>query len=400
MNANRPWIVAGLLAALAVALGGCAPFRSLGTMRLAPYQKALTVQYRILHHSDSTRLWLQTDAPVYQVSVKAYAESDGRDLLLERTWYGNNATQPSSYALPVQLNAYVLVLTVRSLANEALYRDTRYVNKAGISMQTMPILLPNDTPLVAPYLTQPQVVRIMPHDSRIQQLYVRYYPDPMPAAPPPYARQSSLFQPHRAPHQTIAVPARVGLQVSRPGLYYIQADTQSTQGVYLNYIDQPEYPKLTQLYDLIESTRYITKDVEYETLRRAPQQKVALDEFWLKLGVTQTRAKELLRLYYHRVQVANAQFTTYKEGWKTDRGIIYIVFGQPDRVQKKGNREYWYYDPTVDHAPVEFYFELQAGQYLLERSSYHEPHWKAHIYDWRQGRVYERAIMPLTERNR
>lgn len=396
MNHTRLFAILAGMACLSL-LASCAPFRSLGTMRLAPYQKSLTVQYRILHQGDSTRLWLQTDAPVFQVAIKAYAESDGRELLFEQTWYGNNAAQPNSYTLPVQLHQYVLVLSVRSLANNALYRDTRYVNKSGISMQTLPILLPNDTPLVVPYITQPQVVRIMPHDTRIQQLRVRYYPDPQSPVLPPYASQSSLFNPQATPHKTFLVPARVGLQITQPGLYYIQADTQSTQGIFLSYFDQPEYPKLTQLHDLVESTRYITKDVEYETLRRAPQQKVALDEFWLTLGVTQTRSKDLLRTYYHRVQVANAQFTTHKEGWKTDRGIIFIVFGEPDRVLKKGNREYWSYDPTVDHAPVEFFFELQAGQYLLSRSSYYEPYWKAHIYDWRKGRIYDRAVMPLTD---
>ena len=32
-------------------------------------------------------------------------------------------------------------------------------------------------------------------------------------------------------------------------------------------------------------------------------------------------------------------FTSYKQGWKTDKGMIYIIFGAPDEVLKDGERE-------------------------------------------------------------
>ena len=36
--------------------------------------------------------------------------------------------------------------------------------------------------------------------------------------------------------------------------------------------------------------------------------------------------------YYRRVRFANEEFTQYKDGWKTDRGMIYILFGPPNQV--------------------------------------------------------------------
>ena len=39
------------------------------------------------------------------------------------------------------------------------------------------------------------------------------------------------------------------------------------------------------------------------------------------------KAKSLIAIYYNRIQNANLHFTTFKEGWKTDRGMIYVVFG-------------------------------------------------------------------------
>ena len=40
------------------------------------------------------------------------------------------------------------------------------------------------------------------------------------------------------------------------------------------------------------------------------------------------RAKELIKNYYGRLQHANLFFTSYLEGWKTDRGMIFMIFGE------------------------------------------------------------------------
>ncbi len=50
--------------------------------------------------------------------------------------------------------------------------------------------------------------------------------------------------------------------------------------------------------------------------------------------------------------MTNRNFSyTRKEGWKTDRGRVFIVFGPPDRVERgtpsrytQGDYEVWYYD--------------------------------------------------------
>ena len=89
------------------------------------------------------------------------------------------------------------------------------------------------------------------------------------------------------------------------------------------------------------------------------------------------------------MQLANEFFTTYKEGWKTDRGIIFTVFGMPTTVQKTATYEYWYYKRTSERDLVEFTFDKVDGLYLLRRSpSYTQP-WSAEVFAWRSGRVYE-----------
>ena len=41
--------------------------------------------------------------------------------------------------------------------------------------------------------------------------------------------------------------------------------------------------------------------------------------------------------------MANQYFTSFKEGWKTDRGMVYMVFGPPDTAVLNGQQEIWEY---------------------------------------------------------
>jgi GWxTD domain-containing protein len=43
---------------------------------------------------------------------------------------------------------------------------------------------------------------------------------------------------------------------------------------------------------------------------------------------------ELLTEYYRRIEYANANFKNYIEGWRTDMGMIYIVLGPPNYVER------------------------------------------------------------------
>jgi hypothetical protein len=53
-----------------------------------------------------------------------------------------------------------------------------------------------------------------------------------------------------------------------------------------------------------------------------------------------------MRIYYRRVELTNQYFSSYKAGWKTDRGMIYLIFGLPDEVSVNDGNEVWYYKVT------------------------------------------------------
>ena len=73
------------------------------------------------------------------------------------------------------------------------------------------------------------------------------------------------------------------------------------------------------------------------------------------------RARELIRIYYNRVFFSNYYFTSSKEGWKTDRGMIYVVYGQPHALYKSTNQEKWIYYNKSKSYTITFIFNKIRG---------------------------------------
>ena len=102
-------------------------------------------------------------------------------------------------------------------------------------------------------------------------------------------------------------------------------------------------------------------------------------------------AKSTIKRYYRRVKEANAMFTGYKEGWKTDMGMIYIVFGPPDEVFKKSSQEVWRYTklpglPTVSFTFAQIDNIFVQQHYALVRNPNYKAAWIRKVSDWRRGR--------------
>jgi GWxTD domain-containing protein len=87
-------------------------------------------------------------------------------------------------------------------------------------------------------------------------------------------------------------------------------------------------------------------DDEYEELisiQNPDSLKTAIDQFWLKNIGDKIEAKQVIDLYYKRAEEANKQFSNFKEGWKTDTGMIYILFGPPWYVYTRLDQTSWAY---------------------------------------------------------
>jgi len=113
----------------------------------------------------------------------------------------------------------------------------------------------------------------------------------------------------------------------------------------------------------------------------------------LKLNPDLASARELIRVYYNRVFYANLYFSSYKEGWKTDRGMIYIIFGPPRMLERDSEKETWTYFSRKGGNTAIFEFNRKENQftnldYQLERNTNSSSFWREAIESWRKGKVY------------
>jgi GWxTD domain-containing protein len=164
------------------------------------------------------------------------------------------------------------------------------------------------------------------------------------------------------------------------------------------------YPSTTAPETMIEPLAYLASQDEVAALRSAAKPKLALDDFWFKCGGNVEKARELIRIYYTRVLYSNYYFTSYKEGWRSERGMIYIIYGPPDKVYKTSEGENWGYRKpviksswggryTVSNDYLFFNFRKRENlfsdnDYYLSRSETLVTYWDKAISGWRKGIVF------------
>jgi GWxTD domain-containing protein len=175
------------------------------------------------------------------------------------------------------------------------------------------------------------------------------------------------------------------------GYYFFQTDTSSQAGLLLKTVHE-SFPKVKDWDEMVQMVTYISTRKEHETLLQAPDKKRALDEYWINLTRNPEIAKDLIRNYFRMVEFANILFTDFKEGWKTDRGMVYIVMGPPQEVNFYQDREVWSYMGMDDNSKIRFTFArvktlLTPHFYTLNRSRAYQPVWFKNISQWRSGRM-------------
>lgn len=249
-------------------------------------------------------------------------------------------------------------------------------------------------PLVGDQLMIGQKFSILPVDSNDHEpRTVRCYFRDFPMAPLPFRviddvvfdmRSDSFFEVQKEQWKLYSF--------SKPGIYYLQTDTLMRHGLTLK-VFSADYPMVTTAAEMIEATRYLTTRKEYMAMLNSDRKKQDIDGFWLDLGGSQERARTLIRSYYNRVQEANRLFTSYTEGWKTDRGMIHIIFGKPNAVYRDDETEQWTYN-NMNGFPDQFFVfrkmsnPFSDNDYALIRQAAYENSWYMAVDQWRQGRPF------------
>lgn len=300
----------------------------------------------------------------------------------------NYSTSENNFNFKVQFKN---ISTYNLLVLEMVQNDISYYYDIPINsgiILTHPdfnlINISDSTVIIKNYLSLQQEYSVSGHqDSSVCYSYRQNFP---PDSPPMISYTSSN-------NKTLLLDSVFFQQTIKPDsvsqLLFIQID--STTNIGRGYIVVPEYfPKIRSYEELIHPLIYLSTKDEFEKIKKSKDKKKAFDNFWINLVKNKERAKLAIKKYYKNVSLANIYFTTYKEGWKTDQGIIFIIFGKPSEVKRNENEEKWSY--FIFGEKITFNFKkipnLFVLQHLsLQKNKNYSKIWFRQISRWRKGNL-------------
>ncbi|MBX2972916.1 MAG: GWxTD domain-containing protein [Flavobacteriales bacterium] len=208
-----------------------------------------------------------------------------------------------------------------------------------------------------------------------------------PADPAANAPADSSFTVH------VNADGHFTLHLTRPGAYRIYTDTTAAPG-YSVYSVSEAYPIIATEDDLLKPLRYITSNQEYDRIVKSGNVRQAIERFWIDAAGDRERGREAIRIFYGRVENANRHFTADTEGWRTDRGLVHIIFGMPTSIYKSDLSETWIYGEENNLMSLSFTFKrrngaLNGNDLVLERDPLLKGAWYRNVESWRNGRVYQ-----------
>ena len=83
---------------------------------------------------------------------------------------------------------------------------------------------------------------------------------------------------------------------------------------------------------------YIASGEQLSKIKNAPtdelKEKYFID-FWRQNDPSPyTQKNENMVDYYKRISVANERYSHWIDGWKTDMGMVYIIYGEPNNIER------------------------------------------------------------------
>lgn len=224
---------------------------------------------------------------------------------------------------------------------------------------------------------------------------VNYFNTNYPASIPPFSRNKIIEIPEdRDSLFLLSIEKGKGeIALNRKGSYFIRSIDSTQYCLTLQKLDS-NFDSFYTYLGMIEPLKYICTSSEYASLTMATDKRQAVEKFWLKIGGTKERTRVIIEEYYNRVELANKFFTSYKEGWKTDRGMLSIVMGLPNTIYKTKGGETWIYGtPNNMMMSLTYNFNQENtdktnNDYQLVRYRTYRDYWYRACESWRQGRIY------------
>ncbi|NVK26587.1 MAG: GWxTD domain-containing protein [Flavobacteriia bacterium] len=316
---------------------------------------------------------------------------DSQDVLKHKMITGS---LPVTIPGVMQNESYVLLIRFHDRNRKLYFDEIRLLQRSDpLNRQNFLVVDENDQVVFSDHIELNQRYRIKSNQD-LENLHVRYYDREFDLALPPFVKGEPKTFDFRA-DSTFSVANNGWFEVDKPGFYHFQTDATTNEGFTL-YHYYRNYPLVTKKVHLIGPMRYLTSNLEFEgmDLKSEDSAKIAIDQFWIRHAGTEERARDQVEEFYERVEAANIFFSSFKQGWRTDRGVLYIVYGPPSQIYRTQDTETWVYGEEASSLNYTFVFDRMINPFTdndfqLRRKAEYRYGWGIAIEAWRHGRIYD-----------
>lgn len=300
---------------------------------------------------------------------------------------------------------YLLFVQFKDINRNTTFENFKHINKDSKNSRQFFVLKDVEgNILYKPHLPINTPFKLENANAEADRYFVSLYDREFPLALPPYSsKQTRSFK--LDPDTTYVVDANEVFTLKQKGFYHIRLDTNQWEG-YTIYSFNREFPYIGKTEQMAEPLRYLTLKKEFDSFLEAKDDQKKLkswvDEFWLNRSGSTERSRYLVASYYKRVEEANKRFTSYIEGWKTDRGIVYTIYGPPNKVFRSSGGESWVYGNETSSLSYVFNFirvknPFTDNDFQLNRMPQYRYGWGQAIEAWRNGHIYNSKDIRLEQ---
>ena len=339
----------------------------------------IKVSYKLLPEANSRKI---IDSNSYHVIDRANDKVEIKSLV-------------SRFDLKAKSNAnYYLEIQVLDINKKTKYTKGLNIYKKNIYSDQNFLILYNNTVSFKTHFLKGDTVTVKFANSAINQITVNCFFKEFGPALPPFSTKTIdelKYKPDSVYTMNLSTNQFM-ITMPMHGFLHITPNPNDIEGLTLYTYDET-FPGVSNSDEMINCTRYLMDRSEFDSCKKAFDKKAAIDNFWINIAGSKERARELLKRYYGRVKEANKYYTSYTQGWKSDRGMIFIVFGPPTNIYKNSKSETWVYGVETNPNSLRFIFNktqnpFSDNDYILERSQFFKDPYSIAADYWRQGHVY------------
>jgi len=327
---------------------------------------------------------------------------------------GNRTTLVSETFIPDPADERINLTAVRLLAKQSDREDPGYVPVTTYDVSTVNDSIRFVVQVTNNRLENPIEIRsrmlLFPSDQEPSRpmSFQNYSPSSLPYKGIDFARDRQIDETHRVLEQPGSVLIEYRYALPERGNYRFEVRVNDSNEEELFKardfaVMGKNFPNIRTPRELAEPLIYLMNHNEHARMMEieSPDSlKAAVDRFWLSNVGSANRARQVISLYYERVEEANKQFTNFKEGWKTDLGMIYILFGPPWYVDRRLNHMQWIYSFDRSDPRYNFYFQRPRGRsefypfnnYLLQRDQSYFSIQYQQVERWLTGEILNRSL--------